>query len=73
MPQTVTSRQIAQCAKMSHRAVQLHLANTRPLPASGRWNFDLMEFPDLVAEVKASRKRKRFNVFNRPEQEVPKH
>lgn len=67
---SVTSLHIAQCAKVSHRSVQLHLAKTRPLPSNGRWEFDLLEFPDLVMEIRTTRKRKRENVFNRPVQET---
>ena len=65
MPQTVSTSDIARAAKVSQRAVQLHLERTRTRPEGEHWRFDLMEFPELVNEVKATRKRRRKNVNTR--------
>jgi len=66
MPQTVTTSDIARAAKVSQRAVQLHLARTKTR-GEGQWRFDLMEFPDLVNEIRGSRKRRRTNANTRRE------
>ncbi|BCM90560.1 hypothetical protein IAD21_02414 [Abditibacteriota bacterium] len=65
MPQTVSTSDIARAAKVSPRSVQLHLERTRKRPPGEHWRFDLVDFPALVNEVLATRKRRRQNVFTR--------
>ena len=65
MPQTVSTSDIARAAKVSQRTVQLHLERTRTRPEGAHWRFDLMEFPVLVNEVVATRKRRRQNANTR--------
>ncbi|BCM90165.1 hypothetical protein IAD21_02016 [Abditibacteriota bacterium] len=65
MPQTVSIGDIARAAKVSQRAVQLHLERTRKRRPGEHWRFDLMDFPSLVNEVIATRKRRRENANTR--------